>query len=748
MRVTPSLRSLFTLTASLTVAVVTAAAAPVPAAQAAPPADDVKPVRVVILVDESGSLSGADVARERAAAQLIALSELSPRSQVSVVGFGSSNGPGQSAVDIVCPLTGVQTAQDRESLSRCVEQLRRREGSDGNDTDHAAALDQALSIMNEPDDQQRSKIVFLLTDGVLDVARSPQYGADAESRNRNAQKQIDSGLKDAERAKVQIWPLGFGSADKSSLDAFAAGGWREPCGGQESATPRARVVADSKDVERSLLEAFAYARCAGIGDSVTDSLDSGATVDLHVTIPIIATDGSIVVVKRDRRVQVTYFDPQGTQVPKQGEQNESTFQAAGEAGPVESLRIRNPVPGQWRIQLKSPPGVDRQDVSATVVWQGALRASISLSNPRPRPGEQVTVRLRLQTRTGTISDPAALEGLRFSARLTGEGFQETPIELGDTGGGADRAKDDGEFSGQVAVPGTATGTLSFLGKVTGPGVAGDERPYETRIAGPADRLRGQVRLEAATVEPGGEVSGTVGVTNDGEPARLGLRLLDAPGTVTLSAQELQAPAGTSEHAFTLRVGSGAAEGQVGGQVQVVDAAGQVVAEDFVQVEVQRPTPMWLRALQALLILLVVVAAGLAFLMVRRRRRQRAADPSELTLHLFERPGEPYISRLQAPLGEGPEFGFDVTGGRLVRTYGTGYTVRRGEGRSVLVTDPSGRRLDPLFPGRPIALPGEKVFYLGVDDRRAQGAEQPAYGPAEQQQKQTSTRRPMPGDDLL
>ncbi|MEV4169183.1 vWA domain-containing protein [Nonomuraea sp. NPDC049709] len=743
MRVTSSFTSLFALTVTAAVVLFpTAAQAGLP--RRAP--SDVKPVRVVILVDESGSLSGQDVARERAAAQLIALSELSPQSQVSVVGFGSSNGPGQSAVDIVCPLTGVETAQDRESLSRCVERLHRRGTEEGNDTDHAAALEQALDIMNKPDDQQRAKIVFLLTDGVLDVGNSPQYGADAQARNRNAQAQIGSGLKDAERARVQIWPLGFGSADKTSLDAFATGGWRQPCGGQESATPRARVVANSADVERSLLEAFAYARCAGIEESVTDSLDAGATVDLHVNIPIIATDGSIVVVKRDRRIQVTYFDPAGAQVPKQGEQNDSTFQAAGESGPVESLRIRNPLPGKWRIQLKSPPGVQRQDVSATVVWQGALRASISLSNPRPRPGEQVAVRLRLQTRTGTITDPAALEGLRFTARMSGEGFQELPIDLSDTGDGADRGEGDGEFSGQVAIPASATGALSFLGRVTGPGVAGDERPYATRVAGPADRLRAQVQLDAATVEPGAEVSGAVRVTNDAGPAQLGLRLVDVPGTVSLSAQQLQAPAGASEHAFALRIGAGAPEGRIGGVVQVVDATGQVVAEEFVDVDVRPPTPLWQRLLQALLILLAIVAVALPFLLVRRRARRRAADPSELTLHLFDRPGEPYISRLQAPLGEGPEFTFEVSGGRLVRTYGTGYTVRRGAGQAVLVRDPSGQELDPLLPGRPIALPGG--LYLGVDDGRARGAaaEQPAYGGREPYQSRT--HRPMPGDDLL
>ncbi|MEV0614461.1 vWA domain-containing protein [Nonomuraea sp. NPDC050404] len=718
------------------------------AAQAAPPSD-VKPVRVVILVDESGSLSGQDVSRERAAAQLIALSELSPQSQVAVVGFGSSNGPGQSAVDLVCPLTGVQTAQDRESLSRCVDKLRRREAGDGNDTDHAAALQQALEIMNGPDDQQRAKIVFLLTDGVLDVRNSPQYGADAQARNDNARKQIDDSLGEAERGRVQIWPLGFGSADKAGLDAFAAGGWREPCGGQESATPRARVVATSADVERSLLEAFAYARCAGIGESVTDSLATGETVNLKVNIPIIATDGSIVVVKRDRRIQVAYFDPEGRQVPKQGEQNESTFQAAGEAGPVESLRIRNPLPGEWRIQLTSQPGVSRQDVSATVVWQGALRSSISLSNPRPRPGEQVTVRLRLQTRTGVISDPAALEGLSFTARMSGDGFQEAPVDLADSGAGPDRAAGDGEYSGQVVIPATATGALSFLGRVTGPGVAGDERPYATRIAGPADRLRAKVRLDSATVEPGGEISGAASVTNDAEPARLALRLVEAPGTVSLSAQGFQAPAGASEHAFRLRVGSDAAEGPVGGLVQVLDPAGQVVAEEFVDVTVQLPTPLWQRALQALLILLAVVAVALPFLLAKRRARRRAADPSELTLHLYERPGEPYVSRLQAPLGEGPEFTFDISGGGLlVRTYGTGYLVRRGQGRAVLVRDPSGRELDPLFPGQPIALPNG--LFLGVDDGRARGGsgtEQPAYGAREPYQ-QSRSHRPMPGDDLL
>src|SRR5215510_2055852 len=69
-------------------------------AHADPPPVGPQPVRAVILVDESKSLNASDVDRERDAAAQIAQSELSTQSQIAIVGFGSSNGPGQSAVNV------------------------------------------------------------------------------------------------------------------------------------------------------------------------------------------------------------------------------------------------------------------------------------------------------------------------------------------------------------------------------------------------------------------------------------------------------------------------------------------------------------------------------------------------------------------------------------------------------------------------------------------------------------------------
>ena len=50
------------------------------------------PLDIVMLVDESGSLSAADVAREIQAAGTIAQTPLNPRSRVTIVGFGGVNG--------------------------------------------------------------------------------------------------------------------------------------------------------------------------------------------------------------------------------------------------------------------------------------------------------------------------------------------------------------------------------------------------------------------------------------------------------------------------------------------------------------------------------------------------------------------------------------------------------------------------------------------------------------------------------
>jgi hypothetical protein len=93
----------------------------------ADPAPETIPLDMVIAVDESGSLSKADVERETQAATTIARSVLNPASRVTVLGFGSNNGaPGQRAVNEVCRPTIADGDVSLQYLSTCVKGLHLR----------------------------------------------------------------------------------------------------------------------------------------------------------------------------------------------------------------------------------------------------------------------------------------------------------------------------------------------------------------------------------------------------------------------------------------------------------------------------------------------------------------------------------------------------------------------------------------------------------------------------------------------
>src|SRR5215472_14997120 len=101
---------------------------------------------VVMLVDESGSETPAKVADEKQTAGTIVQTMLNPHSRVTVVGFGGANGvvPSQSRVDVTCQPTIASGAQNLGYLASCVGKLHRRSEQEGNDTDYAAALQQAM----------------------------------------------------------------------------------------------------------------------------------------------------------------------------------------------------------------------------------------------------------------------------------------------------------------------------------------------------------------------------------------------------------------------------------------------------------------------------------------------------------------------------------------------------------------------------------------------------------------------------
>ena len=144
---------------------------------------------VAVLVDESGSETPQKVADEKQTVGTIVQTMLNPGSRVTVIGFGGVNHvvPNQNPVDVVCQPTIASGAANLDYLSNCVGKLHRRTEQQGNDTDYAAALSEAMNYLGPgstatpPSPHNAIKVILMMTDGAVDVTATPSSTASTGS---------------------------------------------------------------------------------------------------------------------------------------------------------------------------------------------------------------------------------------------------------------------------------------------------------------------------------------------------------------------------------------------------------------------------------------------------------------------------------------------------------------------------------------------------------------------------------------
>ncbi|MER5275256.1 VWA domain-containing protein [Streptomyces sp. NPDC002809] len=613
---------------------------------ASEPATDA--VNYAVAVDESASLAPADMKAEKAAAARIAMGDVSASSTVTVFGFAAAETGDQRAVDPVCPRTALD-ASGRESVGTCVGKLRSRKKSEGTGTDFPSAIRQGVHDLSTGTDPSVPRVLFLLTDGRMDVTDSQKYGGEAH-REAEGERQLTAALKDAAARQVQIWPLGFGSApDKAQLDRMAAGGYQKGCVELPSARPKAGKVSGPKDVGPMLEKIFAAAHCLRYSQGSSER----PPATLEIGISPLATVGSIVVDKGDPEVTATYLDPSGHEVPTSGTYRKSRFELAGSGGTVEALKITDPVPGIWKVKVEAPEGHRSLPVGISVLWQGELRGAIRMDPPSPQAGQKTTVTMRLQTREGyEIKDPRDYEGLRVRSELTGDGFEPLELRLTDDGAGADPEKGDGSFTGTVTVPKDADGALKVIGTLTASGLSADTRSEGGQVAPGALPVTTALTLPDSDVHPGATVTGTLAVHNTStSPHTLRLSVTDiGQGMLTVTpAQIVVEPGESGTRKVSIEVAPADVFGdrlgddglRLGGTVTVVDAtdSDRTLVQSPLSVRVT-PEPgiwdayWWAFMAGAVLVVLAVVAA-----LAWRRQHRTRKDPFGLVLQLVSEDGD-------------------------------------------------------------------------------------------------------------
>jgi hypothetical protein len=704
------------------------------------------PLDIVMLVDESGSETDADVARERQAAGTIAQTLLNPRSRVTVIGFGGVNGvaPNQDPTNVACQPTIASGPVNLAYLAQCVNALHRRTQAEGDDTDYAAALGQAMYYLSPNTTYGRQspagavKAVLMMTDGGLDVHRDPTYLPDWLPKAHHA---VDLQLAAARAASVQIWPLGFGSispSDQQYLNYLAANGAQTACDSRQASKPHATVVSDPADALTALDDLYAAAGCLGTSKSGPEVLPGGQTRSLQVSIPAIASDGAISVDKGSPGVVVSYYTPSGTQVTGSPLGN-STFQRSGQSSAVDVLHVTNPQPGNWRIRLVAPPGLASQLVSAVAFWQGAVRAVITANPTSAQTNEPISVTLSVLGVNGPVTDPATLAEMQVAVSVSGDGLSgPAVVPVSNAGEGIRTATGVGDYNGTFKAP-DRQGTLTFIGTAAGYGLHATEIPTTVQVGGVAGLLQAAVQFTAsATVQPGQTVQGQVFFANKtGQTRTVRLSLTAAPDVaeITSPTDTMQVPAGTAQNPTPISITfhRNAPKGAVFLKVIVVDAANSDISygNGVLNITVV-PPPGFVAKYFWELVALAILTLIAIFLILRRRHVRRARADVRGLYAILRRDAEQMGPELKAPARWADTFRFVIrdeaeSNARLAhpRPDDRVYAAARGTNGTVKVVTPEGEKYDIAVGGLGEPLPNglQLVFrdmrYIGQGIRLGQ-----------------------------
>ncbi|WP_322770700.1 vWA domain-containing protein, partial [Frankia sp. Cr1] len=440
-----------------------------------------QPVRVQILVDESANVTVGQIDWEREAATTIAASALAgdykPDYQVAVAGYGSAPPPpteGKPTFDRVCPFQeagpSTATATAGSSIAECLKGLHPRKAAEGNDSDIAGALKffEDDLVRNTPAGTRRVLVLFA--------------GGTANRRNQL----MNAVPTDLHTNQIEVWPLGFGSADAASLDAITRGGF-QGSGTCERDTPSLHM--------------------AGAGDDLIPAATAIATAltpralcrsEAKRRIPLPATDATIRV-RHEGRLTFNFCQPHPAAGPQDcsptnfvqpGEKapDGSTFERTAGADGYDRLRITRPMPGEWTVVASAPPGGPPIMIDPQVEWEGTPRTAMLVRPTPPQPGPNgglpmVNVEARLYTRAGALQIPGALESVTAQIALDhgsggqpAVGMRTEPRFAADSGG-----SDIVDFTTSVSIPQAASASLAFEATVRWPGVTG---PEEAKIEYP------------------------------------------------------------------------------------------------------------------------------------------------------------------------------------------------------------------------------------------------------------------------
>ena len=352
---------------------------------------------VIVLVDESSSLSPLDVKAEQGALRsMIQIPILRNRNiRLGVLPFSS----GEQSPRLLdsCALTNMDSAGQKAFYENCPRLISRQLEDNSDDTDFAAAINAALTIFEESTvNNNRIPVILLLTDG--------KYDPDGDlSTSPEEQNLLDGALAKAKELNASVWPIGFGDADGLALIAMSLAGATLPenCPSHPSA-----AIAASTDLGLQMTNILSSVIC------VSPPTPPEATPAKHLVHPMMDTLAvSVKVASSDDPILT---DPDGNVVC------EGTWDKLGEYSSC-LISLDGDTAGEWSLIASD---------GSQVTWQESGELKVTLDSC-DSPGSNPTILVRradnkLIDWTGSSNWPRA-DVMQFTR--SGEKLISTIVDL-------------------------------------------------------------------------------------------------------------------------------------------------------------------------------------------------------------------------------------------------------------------------------------------------------------------------------
>ena len=688
---------------------------------------------MVVLVDESGSETAKSVADEQATTLEVASSLLNPQSRVTVIGFGGVNDPSahQDPTNVACPPT---VASNQNTLATCVKQdLYRRAASQGNDTDYAAAIGQAMSYFNPANaaGQQSppgaTKVILMMTDGAADVHNNTrQYTSDWYSGELTA---VDDQLAAAKNESVQFWALGFGSNIGTNVDGklvtkaealkylnnMAAAGAPATCnGGPAPVQPYARWVDSSSDAFTTMGQLSADASC--------DGFDTGSR---SIKIPDYASSAVISVNRGSPQVGVTFIQPDGQPW------TDASALSGQDSSAVESLHLNSLTSaevGTWTVNLNATGTYASQVVRTTAFWRGTVSAVVTANPSSAKPGQSICSELTLRGPRGPVDDAADIVDFKAGVTAAGDGVTKQ-VPVTSTGHTGCPTSGPGTYAGAVTAP-SGSGTVTFTGTVAGYGLATSYVPATVTVGANPTLFSASIPYPPVGIQipAGSKLPLTVAFSNGtGSPQKVLLTVKgDATRPTIGGTSEVTVPASRQKTvSFSVDFPAKSPQGLDSVQVAAVDAGrpGHIFNTASFDVTVTKPPGIWGKYHWYIIGVIVLILLLLLYLWRRRAVNRWRMDVRGLTAFLRQdqtqlselpaksRAGDSFLFVIQDPEGRSPQLDYEEAGPPP-------YTVRRSGNREVTLTTPTGAQFEQVVLGQDaVPVAGTKLQLAFTDDRR-------------------------------